>query len=256
MNPRRLLVDPNTALHAIHMATEGMGEPASCTAHSVQVSKTVGLLRKKTETRELVIRDGRLYLEADSDAFEDWAVKVMDALPPGIIDDHGIPAAQRELGTANRLTLNARIRDLPKVLRDGEKVNHFHEVQYNFGTYLLAVTNERILLRAIGLPTGGKSIDIGEIITPRTSSIVGFEVVTIETSAGKIRISSNVPGVGDRIQAALKELRSQQYESSSEETVSAPPLGLDDLTKLAELREAGILTDEEYAAGKAKILGL
>lgn len=95
MRSRKLIADENSALHAIHMATEEMGQPATRTAQGIRVSKTTGMLRKRTVTAELLVYDGRLHYQADSDSFDDWVLKVIDNLPPGILDDHGIPKATR-----------------------------------------------------------------------------------------------------------------------------------------------------------------
>jgi predicted flap endonuclease-1-like 5' DNA nuclease len=50
----------------------------------------------------------------------------------------------------------------------------------------------------------------------------------------------------------------QQYAQAAPAPVAAAPAGpdYDELTKLAQLHEQGILTDDEFAAKKAQILGI
>jgi hypothetical protein len=54
------------------------------------------------------------------------------------------------------------------------------------------------------------------------------------------------------------EEQQQQYAQQAPAPAPAAPAdgGLDELTKLAQLHDQGILTDEEFAAKKAQILGI
>jgi Short C-terminal domain len=57
------------------------------------------------------------------------------------------------------------------------------------------------------------------------------------------------------------EAQQQAYEQQAAAAPPPPPAAsggsdLDELTKLAQLHEQGILTDEEFAAKKAQILGI
>ena len=71
-------------------------------------------------------------------------------------------------------------------------------------------------------------------------------------------------------QARLDDLESQQYQQQQQQYAPPPaaappppapnqgisPDAMDQLKQLADLKSQGILTDEEFAAQKAKILGL
>ena len=70
-----------------------------------------------------------------------------------------------------------------------------------------------------------------------------------------------VHGRVQRRQAAkYDEQDQQQYAQESQDAQQAPPAPEDDSTaqlqKLAALHTQGVLTDEEFAAAKAKILGI
>ena len=59
-------------------------------------------------------------------------------------------------------------------------------------------------------------------------------------------------------QAAVEEAR-QQGAAQAQQQAAAPPAATDvtaELTKLADLHKQGVLTDEEFAAMKKKLLGL
>ncbi len=62
-----------------------------------------------------------------------------------------------------------------------------------------------------------------------------------------------------QVQAALAAQAAQQAAAAAPAAAPAAPAGAVDvvaeLTKLAELKGAGILSDEEFAAAKAKLLG-
>ena len=46
-----------------------------------------------------------------------------------------------------------------------------------------------------------------------------------------------------------------EADRSPPQPTAAPPSRLDQIEKLADLRDRGVLTDEEFAAAKAKLLG-
>jgi hypothetical protein len=59
-------------------------------------------------------------------------------------------------------------------------------------------------------------------------------------------------------QAAEQAPPEEQYAPPPQEPAAAAPAGddMDELRQLAELHQQGILTDEEFAAKKAQILGI
>ena len=65
--------------------------------------------------------------------------------------------------------------------------------------------------------------------------------------------------VARRQNARYAEQDAQQYESRRRRAQAPPPAEEDDsakLANLAQLHSQGVLTDEEFAAAKAKILGI
>ena len=85
----------------------------------------------------------------------------------------------------------------------------------------------------------------------RTAAIVG----TASVVSGSVQHHQQ-----QKYAAQDAEAQQQAYE---QQAAAAPPpqaasggSDLDELTKLAQLHEQGILTDEEFAAKKAQILGI
>jgi hypothetical protein len=79
------------------------------------------------------------------------------------------------------------------------------------------------------------------------------------------RHSANRAYAEDEQNARLEELEAQQYQQQQPQYAPPPPpaapastglgdAGIEELKKLAELKEQGILTDAEFEVQKAKIL--
>lgn len=82
---------------------------------------------------------------------------------------------------------------------------------------------------------------------------------------GLMRMAARTAVVAGTAQAvsgrvAQKQADAQAEKQAAAEAAAAPAVAEDDqatkLTKLAELHAQGVLTDEEFAAAKAKVLGI
>ena len=76
-------------------------------------------------------------------------------------------------------------------------------------------------------------------------------------------VAGTATAVSGRVQrrqaARYDEQDAQQYQDAQPVQQAAPPAEEDDTAKLAnlaQLHSQGVLTDEEFAAAKAKILGI
>lgn len=56
-------------------------------------------------------------------------------------------------------------------------------------------------------------------------------------------------------QQAEQQAAQPAYEPESEPVAAAPVIDMEQLKQLGDLHTAGVLTDEEFAAAKAKLLG-
>jgi hypothetical protein len=84
----------------------------------------------------------------------------------------------------------------------------------------------------------------------RTAAIVG----TASAVSGRVQHHQQ-----EKYAAQDAEAQQQAYEQQAAAAPAPATSGgtdLDELTKLAQLHEQGILTDEEFAAKKAQILGI
>jgi membrane protease subunit (stomatin/prohibitin family) len=76
-------------------------------------------------------------------------------------------------------------------------------------------------------------------------------------------VAGTATAVSGRVQrrqaARYDEQDAQQYQEQQPQAAQAPPEPADDsakLQELAQLHTQGVLTDEEFAAAKAKLLGI
>lgn len=78
--------------------------------------------------------------------------------------------------------------------------------------------------------------------------------IRISTSNDEIELEKVATNEAKAVVSAARRAIKQLSEPSTTETANG--VAVDDLTKLAELHVAGVLTDEEFASAKAKALGL
>ena len=85
----------------------------------------------------------------------------------------------------------------------------------------------------------------------RTAAIAGT------ATAVSNRVSRRQAGAGAQQEAAYAQEPEPTYAAAAPAPAPAAPAAdpIEQLKELAELKEQGILTDEEFAAQKAKILG-
>ena len=82
-----------------------------------------------------------------------------------------------------------------------------------------------------------------------------YTVVKVATAADTIEFRVSKPQAEEFKATITRLMLGGNTPPSSAAAVSAPASVADELAKLVQLREAGALTDEEFAAQKAKLLG-
>ncbi|QQB47701.1 SHOCT domain-containing protein [Corynebacterium glucuronolyticum] len=80
--------------------------------------------------------------------------------------------------------------------------------------------------------------------------------VKITASGSVIEVTTLPKGRGAEFADRLRNLRDTVHQPAPAASPTPATGGIEQLQKLAELHDAGILTDEEFAAAKAKALGL
>ncbi len=151
------------------------------------------------------------------------------------------------------------IKELPNILWDDEKVENLIQGTYNNGNGILVATNKRLVFIDKGLIFGLKVEDFpyDKISSIQYETGLIFGKLTIFTTGNKAIIDnvikSNVRTFGDWVRARIS--KSVENAIKSNQTISVSQLDLvEQLTKLAKLKEAGILTEEEFQLQKTKLL--
>lgn len=155
-----------------------------------------------------------------------------------------------------RIFMRKELKKLPELLNDSEDVVYLAQGRYEGKQGAVVVTDRRVMLVEEGVFRSRlEDFPYERISSIQTDKGMMFGKIVIFASGNKAILDQIVPKeksteIGDYI-------RSRLAAGSPLATASGPAADdpLDRLKKLAELKDAGILTEEEFASQKAKILG-
>ncbi len=147
------------------------------------------------------------------------------------------------------------VKYLPEILAPGEAIHGVCSGTMDRGTWLCVVTDRRVILLDKGLITGLRQLElpIAQIksVSCKTGLLLGE--LRIDTGGQTKTLKGIVKDEAPKIAAVLSNLLHQR------QLPAAPVEGNDDavsrLERLAALWEKGFLSDEEFLAQKARILG-
>jgi hypothetical protein len=96
-----------------------------------------------------------------------------------------------------------------------------------------------------------ETIPLPKITSVETLSLMGYRVLRLHTSHDELAFKTfEEKTLFDQVYARLEELRHEDTASP----VPASESPVDQIRKLAELRDSGILTEDEFTAKKADLL--
>ena len=158
-----------------------------------------------------------------------------------------------KLDGVSKLFGRKEIKELPKILWDGEELERIAQGAYEQGQGVLVATNMRLLFIDKGMIAGLKVEDFPydkiNSIQGATGIIMGS--IDIFSSGNKARISNVYNNqIWDFVNHVRAKIGKPQEAKATATTESIP----DQIKKLAELRDAGILTPDEFEAKKADLL--
>ena len=164
----------------------------------------------------------------------------------------------KEAGVSDTFGTKKEVKYLPNILFDDEIVQYATSGFVNNNTVLVVLTQKRLLfvdkgflygVRTTEIPLDmvngvsySKGIFLGEISVMNGAAAVSIKNVTKDT----VEIMSNAIKV-----CSDKYKKSLHSNSNSSSTSTA-----DEILKLKELLDAGILTEEEFSAKKKQVLGI
>jgi hypothetical protein len=159
----------------------------------------------------------------------------------------------QELKLTNTSSLLNRkeIGELPEILAQNEIIDNIAQGTYNNGLGILVSTNRRLLFIDKGILYGLK---VEDFALDKISSIQ-YETGLL-LGAIKIHASGNIAKI-ENIEKSIARSFSEFVRnkiSQPKETTNSEPDILDQLGKLAKLKENGILSEEEFNNHKKKLL--
>ena len=156
--------------------------------------------------------------------------------------------------------LSKEVKSLPEVLREGETVKGLTSGFMDGNTWLIVCTERRIIFLDKGMLYGLKQKDTPlEKITSIEHKIgMIFGKITIRDAATEITIDN----LQKAAVAPFLETVNSAIEALKNSTNAPPPAGNEpvdvasQLGKLTDLRDKGVLTEEEFQGQKKKLLSL
>lgn len=174
-----------------------------------------------------------------------------------------INAQLGRLSSVSRLFGRREIKELPNILWDDEDLRDIVQGLYDNGQGILVATTRRLVFVNKGMVYGLKVEDFSydRVTSIQYETKMMFGTITIFGSGNKAVVSQVTPKA--RAKSFAESVRALISETK-EPAVAAPPVaptapGIDpiaQLEKLAELKDRGILTEEEFAAKKKQLLGI
>lgn len=161
----------------------------------------------------------------------------------------------RDIGDDQFFT-KRELNHLPEILADGEQVLAFTSGLMDSNTWLITLTDRRIIFLDKGMIYGLKqtTIDLDKVNSVSGQTGLLFGKIVIEDGAS----SRKIENVWKKTVVAFTNRVRDAIEARKNAARSVAPRGEDDvvskLDKLAALLERGLLTQEEFAAQKAKLL--
>lgn len=173
------------------------------------------------------------------------------------VDASMVDSQIKALGDFHQWFTKKEIQHLPEVLSPGETIKALTSGFYEGNTWLVTVTDQRILFLDKGMLFGLKQVELPlrQISSISHKTGLMFGELHIATSSGKSLIKNIPKGEAAKIASIISSLvRSAHAPSVQPSTQSAPADVASQLERLVALMEKGVLTAQEFSAQKAKLL--
>ena len=134
----------------------------------------------------------------------------------------------------------------------GEKMGQGERIRHN-GQFIL--TNERVCFyRKDPFEEVFETIPLSKLSSVETLSLMGYRVLRLHTAHDDLEFKTLEPkALFDEVLAQLERLRNEPTDYYVASTASAESI-TDQIKKLGELRDGGLLTEDEFNTKKAELL--
>jgi hypothetical protein len=153
------------------------------------------------------------------------------------------------------------VKALPGILWENETIENAIRGFYNEGNGLLVATNNRLFFVNKGIfSLKVEDFPYDKITTIQYESGILLGKITIYTSGNKAVIDNTAKGPSKTFSEWLRNRINNKSTTAPVQTISPAPStessAIDQIKKLAELKDAGVLTEEEFTAKKKQLLGI
>lgn len=165
------------------------------------------------------------------------------------------------MGNIDSFGTKKEIKELPNILHDDEELLYITSGFLEGNTWLISCTNKRIIFLDKGMVFGlkQKEIPLDKInsIEHKTGLVLGE--ISIWDGASKIEIKNitkkTIKPMIDILNNSIQEFKNKtnSFQQENKQGLNEDDI-ISKLERLAKLKEQGILTEEEFLQGKAKIL--
>lgn len=165
------------------------------------------------------------------------------------------------LDGTSKLLGRKEIKELPNILWEDEKIEKIVQGLYENKIGVLVATNKRLIFVDKGLIYGLRVEDFpyDKITSIQYETGLIFGEIIIFASGNKAKIEQvdkkKTRDFSDYVRARITEIKEHSSYPSEKHQNSSGDLA-DQIKKLADLKDQGILTDEEFIAQKKKLLGI
>lgn len=150
---------------------------------------------------------------------------------------------------------NKEVRALPNILDAGEAIKAITSGYLNGSTWLAVCTNRRVIFLNRGMFLGAQQVQfpLDRIQSINHEYTLFFGSISVWDGATAFTINMVAkPSIGPFVKATEEMMYAQRHTQSK----AVPSLSVaEQIAKLAELKEKGYLTDQEFQAQKKKLLG-
>lgn len=165
----------------------------------------------------------------------------------------------KNMDTGSKFLGMKEIKALPDILWEDEKLEKMVQGFYEKGNGILVATNKRLIFVDKGLIYGLRVEDFPyekiSSIQYETGMLMGKIIIFASGNKAEIKqvVKAQAKNFGDYVRARISKV--QEHVGIEKQNTNNDDM-TSQLEKLAELKEKGILTEEEFSAKKKSILGL